>query len=441
MQNSFAEKDLGEHISFKRKGGLKKILRDRYFRVLTSKNSFDYYIYNGKSKGIQYEMMNRFADELNRKYSKNRKDLKIIFEMIPVDYDQLIPMLLKGKGDIIATGLTETKKRKKLVSFSIPYRKVDEVAVTRKENLSKGWANHKYSVRKSSSYYESLRKKKKVIEISPVNDELHDETIMDLISHGVFDYTVTDSYLAELGVKTFDNLVILKERPFGRDLNISWVVRNEDKKLLSEINQFIPKIRKGSLLGNVFDRKYFSDLDKIRTQNFSLADSRISRFDKIFKKYAKKYNFDWRLIAALCYQESRFNPSAYNRSGAIGLMQVKKSTAKERYVNISKISGPKNIDNNIHAGVKYLDWIKRTYFDKDDSIEEKDRIRLSLAAYNAGPGRIQQAIRHAKKNKRDPNKWFRDVELSLLEMGYYEPIKYVTEINKRYVSYLLLGIK
>ena len=161
LSKSHTEEGLGEHLDVKRKGGLNRILKDRYFRVLTSKNVFDYYVYQGKAKGVQLEMIKLFTEQLNKKFSKGRKQLNITFEIIPVDYDQLIPMLQQGKGDIIATGLTETKKRKKLISFSIPYRKVDEVIVTRKENLGKGWVNKKYSIRKSTSYYESLLKKKK----------------------------------------------------------------------------------------------------------------------------------------------------------------------------------------------------------------------------------------------------------------------------------------
>lgn len=440
-QTIFAEEDLGDHLGVRRKGGLEKILNDRYYRVLTSKNIFDYYVYKGKAKGIQLEMIKLFTKHLNKKFVKGNKNLQIAFEIIPVEYDQLIPMLRAGKGDIIATGLTETKKRRKLVTFSIPYRKVDEVVVTRTENISKGWANRKYSVRKSSSYYESLLKKKKLISIETVNDELHDETIMDLVSHGLYDYTISDSYLAELAVKTFPNLVILKEKPFGRDVNISWAVRKEDKKLLREINSFIPTVRKGSLLGNMFDRKYFSDMAQIKTSEFNRKTSKLSKYDNYFKKYAKKYGFDWRLLAALCYQESRFDPRAHNRWGAIGLMQVKQSTANDKSVRIQNIKGMKNIENNIHAGVKYLHWIKTTYFDVIEDMSEKERVRLSLASYNAGPGRVQQAIRHARKQNRDTNKWFREIELSMLEMGYPEPIGYVTEINKRYVSYLLLGIE
>ena len=124
---------------------------------------------------------------------------------------------------------------------------------------------------------------------------------MDLISNELYDYTISDSYLAELALKAFSNLVILKEKPFGRDVNISWAVRKEDQKLLAEINKFIPKIRKGSLLGNMFDTKYFSDMGKIRTAEFDRKSSKLSKYDLLFKKYGKKYGFDWRLVAALCY--------------------------------------------------------------------------------------------------------------------------------------------
>ena len=122
-------------------------------------------------------------------------------------------------------------------------------------------------------------------------------------------------------------------------------------------------------------------------------------------------------------------------------MQIKQTTANDKSVRISQIKGMKNIENNIHAGVKYLSWLKTTYFDDIASMSEKDRVRLSLAAYNAGPGRVQQAVNHALKKKRKHNKWFREVEISMLEMGYPKPVGYVIEINKRYLSYLLLGIE
>jgi membrane-bound lytic murein transglycosylase MltF len=116
-------------------------------------------------------------------------------------------------------------------------------------------------------------------------------------------------------------------------------------------------------------------------------------------------------------------------------------TANEPYIKIPEISGEKNFDNNVHAGVKYLSWIKKRYFDPKKEMNEESRLRMMMASYNAGPRRVQQAINKAQEMGLDSNKWFRNVELAMLRLGYPEPVIYVSEINKHYVSYVLLGIK
>lgn len=439
--------ELASHIEHQRFGGLKRILKEKYIRILTTKNSFDYYLYQGKTRGIQYEMVREFVKYLNRKYAKGKNQLKIQFEFIPVDHDELIPMLKAGKADIIAAGLTITPARKKQVAFSVPYRKVDEVIVTRAENILQDYHGKTFSVRKSSSYYESMQRYNKLVKddqklkVETVNEELQTGNIIELISLGKYDYTVADSYLADMALNTFDGLAVHQNHIFGKDLGLAWAVKKEDTKLLKEINNFLPKIRKGTLLGNVFDKKYFKDFNRIQSEDFDYKTSHISLYDSLIKKYSEKYGFDWRLMAALAFQESHFNPKIVNKWGAIGLFQVKQMTANEPYVNIPKIKGLKNVENNIHAGIKYLHWIKSRYFDPIEGMSEKARLRMAMAAYNAGPGRVLQAIKLAKKMKLNPFKWFRNVELAMLRLRKTEPVTYVSEINKRYVAFLLLDIQ
>jgi len=151
------------------------------------------------------------------------------------------------------------------------------------------------------------------------------------------------------------------------------------------------------------------------------------------------YKFDWRLLSALSFQESRFDQSITNKWGAIGLFQIKQMTANEPYIKIKNITGHENTENNIHAGTKYLSWIRNRYFVPNKLMHDEDKIRMTLAAYNAFPRRVLQAISQAKKMGLDPNKWFRNVELAMLKLGYPEPVIYVSEINKHYVGYTLLG--
>jgi membrane-bound lytic murein transglycosylase MltF len=436
---------LAGHIKHKRFGGLKRVIKERYIRILTTKNSFDYYIYQGKARGIQYEMAREFTKFLNRRWIK-KGDLKIQFELIPVDHDKLIPQLLAGKADIIATGMSITPARKKQVTFATPYRKVDEVIVTRAENILQDYHGKKFSVRKSSSYYEAIKnynkkvKPEEFLKVEVVDENLQTGDIIELISLGKYDYTLADSYLAEMALNTFGGLAVHENHSFGKDVGLAWAVKKEDSKLLRELNKFMPKIRKGTLLGNVFDKKYFNDFNRIRSAEFDFKTSHISRYDQLIKKYAKKYGFDWRLLAALAYQESHFNADIVNKWGAIGLFQVKQMTANEPYVNIKNITGKDNVENNIHAGIKYLHWIKKTYFDPVEGMSEKAKLRMTMAAYNAGPGRVLQAIKLARKMKLNPLKWFRNVELAMLRLHKTEPVTYVSEINKRYVAFLLLKI-
>jgi membrane-bound lytic murein transglycosylase MltF len=439
-------KQLSDHLHQVRFGGLKRILKERYIRILTTRNSFDYYIYQGKPKGIQYEMVREFVKHLNDKYARGKKQPKIQFEIIPVDYDQLIPFLNAGKADFIAAAMTITPKRQKEILFTMPYRKVDEVIVTRKELANRPVTKKTFHIRKSSSYYESIKRynrsviQKWKVKTKFVSEELNTENIIEMVSLGKYDYTVADSYLAEMSASVFSGLHLHKVKPFGKKQRLAWSVRKEDSSLAREINEVLPKIRKGSLLGNVFSKKYFGDINKIKSNNFKLGTSHLSKYDKLIKKYSKVYGFDWRLVAALCFQESRFNAKIINKWGAIGLFQVKQMTANEPYVNIRNITGIKNVENNIHAGIKYLSWIKKRYFDPNKKMSEKARLRMAMAAYNVGPARVLRAIKLTKKMKLDPNRWFRHVELAMLTMRKTEPVTYVSEINKRYVAYILLGI-
>jgi membrane-bound lytic murein transglycosylase MltF len=435
-----ASNRLSTHINKVEQGDLDRIIKARYLRVLTTRNPYDYYVHQGEMKGIQYEMVREFVKHLNDKYIKPG-ELKIAFEMIPVDFDQLIPMLTSGKGDVIAVGLTKTSKRNARVNFTVPYQLVDDLIVTRSELANQSWKGKTFHVQKGSSYFDALSKRGMPLNVREVDSNLNAENMMELVSLKSADYTLVNSYWAETISKRFKNLVLLKEKPFRRKVPISWAVRKKNSRLLEELDSFLPKVRKGTLLGNTFGHKYFSDLGRLQSEDFDLASQKISKFDDSLKRYAKEYGFDWRLMAALCLQESRFNQEIENKWGAIGLFQIKQSTANEPYIAVGPIRGNENFDNNIHAGVKYLSWLKRTFFDSQKDLSEEEKLRMTLAAYNAGPKKVKDAIEKAKEIGLKPNVWFRNVELAMLDLGEPEPVIYVSEINKHYVSYLLLGIK
>lgn len=440
------------HIGNERyKGTLKNIKNKGYLRVLTKKNSFNYFMHQGKQAGYEYEMVKSFVKHLNQTNNIKNPAKRIRFKMIPVDADQLIPLLEKGYGDLIAAGLTKTKKRKKDVIFSSPYNKVSEVIVhhpNQEIQDLKDLSGKYIYIRKSSSYKSSLksinakfiRMNLKPIKIKLVSEDLSTETILELVSLNKYQITVADSHIAEIASKVFTNLVVNKNIKTREDSEIAWAVSPRSNGLLKSINQFLPNFKKGSLYGNIKIGKYFEHASRLQSYFDAKDKKQISKYDNLFKHYAKMYNWDWRIITALAFQESRFKQNAKNKSGAIGVMQIKRFVASEPYVKIKNIEGKNNYEQNIHAGVKYLTWIRDTYFDTPE-ISEKDKVRFSLAAYNAGPSRVRKARKKAKAMGHNPNQWFREVEYVMLSMKKIEPVNYVSSISQHVLAYTALGLK
>jgi membrane-bound lytic murein transglycosylase MltF len=444
---------LGGHISDVYTTTLAGVLERRYLRVVTSKNSFDFFIHDGKRGGYQYELVKAFTRHLNRKYVKGRKEVPIQFDLLPVADDQLIPMLLAGRGDMIASRMTITPERQEQVLFSVPYREVDELVVTHgltgDHRFLHDLAGQRVSVRRSSSYYTSLQalneqlesEGKERIHIDTVDEELGTEAILAMVAKRALDFSVADSIVAETAVAVWPELRILTGMEVRKGGQLAWATTHAAQDLATEMNAFLPRYRHGSLLGNVAVQKYFEPDHSLHARIDGERTAPLSPYDDLLRLHAERYDFDWRLMAALAYQESRFNPLASNRSGAVGFFQIKPMTAREPYIGIPDVKGPENVENNIHAGIKYLAWIKQRYFDSIPEMSEDDRMRMAMAAYNAGPRTLINARNRAVKMGLDPMLWFRNVEIALLTMRKTEPVKYVSEINQRYVSYQMLNVK
>lgn len=416
---------------------LDKILKEKSIRFITTPSAFDYYIYQGQHKGYQYELAKLFVNYLNNKYLKN-DPVKIRFEMIPLSFVDMIDALNASKGDVISANLTITNERLKKVAFTDEIRSSQEIIVTRNELKNSTIWHKRIAVRKGTSFFEHIYNWNKnnpesFLAVDYVDKSLEIENTLELLAYGKYDYAMTDSHIFELTQNIHPSLVKANQQPFKKITKIAWATRIKDIKLREEINNFIPKIKEGSLLGNIFHRRYFEDLEVISDARNT---NKISAYDELIKKYSKKYQVDWRLMSALAFQESRFKAHINNKWGAIGLFQIKKSTASEPYVNIKKIKGVQNVENNIHAGIKYFAWIRDTFFNK---MNEKEKINFTLAAYNAGPGALKRARKKAKKMKLNPNKWKKNTEFALINLNKLEPVKYVSEIRKRYKSYKLMG--
>ncbi len=444
---------LGDHVTNRYPASLEKVLDRRFLRVLTSHNSFDYFVHQGTRGGYQYEMVRAFTTFLNRKYGRGSGKLPIQFELMPVHDDELIPLLQAGAADMIAARMTVTPSRAERVAFTNAYYSVDERLVTHDGTPSimglGDLSGKTVATRRSSSYHASLiaLNEKLVadgrppVEIALVDGALETERILELVAARRFPYTVADSMVAELAVEVAPSLRIVENVTLREQGELAWATRTGANDLLAEMNLFLERYEQGTLLGNLALQSYFAAQSKWSGRFDADASEPLSDYDEIFKRYAEAHGIDWRLVAAMAFQESRFDPNARNRSGAVGLLQIKPSTAREPFIGIPNVAGEKNASQNVEAGVKYLSWIKQRYFDSELEMRERDRLRMALAAYNAGPRTIARARRRASKLGYDPDRWFRNVELALLDMRKSEPVKYVSEINQRYLAYKLLGLE
>jgi membrane-bound lytic murein transglycosylase MltF len=433
---------LDAHLAESYTGDLDDLLERRYIRVLTTYNRTNFFLAQGKPRGFEYALLKEYQKTLNKEIT--RKEIQIVFEFIPVSRDRLIPDLVAGYGDIAAAGLTVTPKRKKRVDFSNPYwTGIDEVMVTHKATApipdAAGLAGLDVFVRPSSSYHESLlalnrklrAQGKRPVRIVRADENLETEDILELVNSGAIDRTICDRHIADAWARVLSDIRIHDNVTVRQGANIAWAVRKTNPALKASLDRFVKTHRKGTRLGNIYFTRYYKNTTWIKNPLAGNAGKRLATYTPLFKEFATRYGFDWRLIGAMAYQESGFDQRKVSPQGAVGIMQIRPQTAADPKIGIPDVS---TAENNIHASVKYLNFLREHYFD-DAAIRPRDQVRFSLAAYNAGPVKIRRARKMTRDMQLDPNRWFRNVELAMLKIVGQETVRYVSNINKYYVIY------
>lgn len=409
-------------------------------RVLVSYSRTNFFVDKGRPRGFECELFLEYEKFLNTGVSSRDFQMNVVF--VPVPFDQLIPSLVEGKGDVAAAGLTVTPERQKLVAFTDPYLTgVDEIVVTAKNakpiKTFQDLGGRKVNVPKGSSYVRHLQELNMELaqggspqtSITLTGQNLETEDLLELVDAGIFELTVSDRHIAELWSSVFINMILRPDLKVHSGGSIAWAVRKSNPQLLASLNAFVKKNKKGTLIGNILFKRYYENAQWVRNPLTDAERRKLDQYRSFFQKYGDQYGFDWLLLAAQGYQESRLDQSTRSRSGAIGVMQLLPSTAK--YVGISNINDP---ENNIHAGTKYMDYLRKKFFN-DPGISPEAKWDFSLAAYNAGPNRVQRWREKAKVSGLDPNRWFYNVErIALQEVGQ-ETVQYVGNINKYYIAY------
>ena len=426
-------------------GNFDGMVERHLIRVLVPYSKTFYFLDGAHQRGLTYEALQAFEKYVNSHLKK--ETLKIRMVVIPTSRDRLLPALAEGLGDIAAGNLTITAERLKLVDFSDPgHTGVDEIIVSGPKapsiRTTDDLAGEEIHVRRSSSYYESLvalnkmlkKSGKKPMKIVPADEYLEDEDILEMVNAGLLPMTVVDSYKGTFWVKILKDLELhsgLKVRTGGE---IAWAIRKNSPKLKDMINGFAKKHKVGTLFGNILVNRYYKNTKWVRN---SLSDEDLRRFKQavnLFQKYSDQYEFDWLMIAALAYQESGIDQNRRSPAGAIGVMQLLPSTAADPNVGIPNIE---TVEPNIHAGVKYLHFIRNRYFEAEP-MDDLNKTLFTFASYNAGPAKVASLRKEAASSGLDPNVWFRNVEIVAAKRIGRETVEYVGNIYKYYTAYRMI---
>jgi membrane-bound lytic murein transglycosylase MltF len=388
-------------------------------------------------------MLDKFRQSANEKLDRGLDAVEII--PMPVSRDRLIPALLAGKADLIATDMTITERRSEEVDFSIPMAKnIDEVLVF-SSGTSQGieslddLAGQAVYVRKSSSYFEHLttinedfaKRGLDIIQIQAANELLRTQDIVEMLNAGLINATVLDSFRAKYWKQVFPNIEVRKDIAVSTGTDIAWAFRKNSPQLAETVNAFVRKNRQGTLLGNILLKRYLRNAQWVLNATSDVRLKQLRPLLEVFREGATIAGLDPLMLVAQAYQESGLDHNKVSPVGAVGIMQIKPSTAADKNVGFEDIS---SLANNVNAGATYMRFLMDRYF-ADEEIDDLHQWLFGLAAYNAGPARIQRIRRQAASEGLDPNLWINNVELVAARQIGRETVTYVRNIFKYYVAY------
>ena len=419
-----------------------EIISTQTLNVVTSSNFIDYFVYNGVPMGFFLEILEDFSSYYNLK-------LKIILEN---NFSGSVQLLKNRDCDIYACNTVIPKYKVIKFRSTLPIRKTKYVLVQRKpdyywlmtdsqieDSLIKDIReikNEKIYTNDPNAFY--LRLNIPSIEII---DSISMDQIIKNISNKTFSYAISDYASAQVLKSYYNNLDL---STVIRDNNdIVWYVRNESVALIDSLNNWLSNFKKSKKYYDLENKYIYQNrmIVNLKSEYYSGNEGKISIYDDLIKEYSKNINWDWRLLASLIYEESRFDPNAESWAGAIGLMQLMPYTYKE-FSNDTTWE----VTSQLSAGTKYINYLSSLVpANIKDSVTG---IKMILAGYNIGFGHVEDAIRLAEKYEKDSASWD-DISYflinltnqkyyndSVVKFGYFPGIYAVDFANSIYDRFL-----
>ncbi len=428
--------------------------------LLTENSSTSYYLYRGQGMGFDYELVKAFARE-------HDLDLEV---RILEDLNDMFDLLRDGKGDLIACNLAVRSERDALANFTSPLTETRQVLVQRKpeklanisakaldDTLIRTWEElegHEIYVHEYSSFHQNLKsrlaKDSIGVELIEASGNIDTEQLIRLVAEGQIDLTVADENVALLNQTYYPELDV--SYALSEEEPIAWAVRKDADSLLTTLNTWIAEKRTRRRVAYTYKKYFEASKDqhaRVKSPFSSLSGKRISEFDPVIQQYSGRIEWDWKLLAAMIYQESRFNPEARSWAGAFGLMQLMPLTARRFGIDTTDTR-----EQNIRAGVDYIKYLDN--FWRNRIHDPQERIKFILASYNVGPGHVQDAQRIAQYLGKNPYIWDNNVAEGLLlksdqtylaldgvKHGYCrgkEPYDYVKKVMTQYTMYQTMDL-
>jgi membrane-bound lytic murein transglycosylase F len=408
-------------------------------RVAVDNNSSSYYIYRGRRMGYEYELLLDLGKRIG---------VQVEF-IVAADIDEAFSQLADGRVDLIAMNLQQNTDAKRVVSFTEPIGSMSTVLVGREKLLS--WdslGKDTVVVRKGAVYTKQLVQLKDSLDLgfSILEVPDHEEILLDRVAEMEVKWTVAEKTVAQTNATYYDELQlgldVSKEGP------VTWAIRSTSTDLLQLINTWLVDNKEVFIYRTY--AKYFlnskNQYDRSTSEYSSLGGNQISVFDELIQDNAKSLGWDWRLLAALVYKESRFDTSALSYAGAQGLLQLMPVTL-ERF----GVTNPNDPAESLGGGVRYLQYLDKFWLERVP--ETNERIKFILASYNIGQGHVEDAWRLTLKYRKNTQSW-KDVSYFLnlksdpkyyrdpvVKSGYakgHTAVNYVRDVLALFQSYKAL---
>ena len=367
------------------------ILSRGTLRVAVDNNSSSFYIYRGRRMGYEYELLLDLGKELG---------VQVEF-VVASDIDEAFSKLEEGRVDLIAMNVQQNAERESFVTFTEAIGSMSTVLVGREKLTS--WDTlgmDTVVVRKGAVYKSQLEQIKDSLRLDFTILEVQDleEILLDRVYEQELRWTVAEKNVAQTNATYYDELQLGLE--VSKEEPVTWALRSTSPNLLQAVNSWLVE-KKKVFIPRTYARYFLNSKNQYeRTTNTysSLGGNRISVYDEIIQENAQILGWDWRLLAALVYKESRFDTTALSYAGAQGLLQLMPVTV-ERF----GVTNPNDPEESLKGGVKYLQYLDKFWMERVP--ETNERIKFMLASYNIGQGHVEDAWRLTLKYQKNPQSW------------------------------------